>query len=304
MAVHNPPPVDAREPELRVTPYDHVSSWLIALVAGLGFSVFVLAAAWISIKPVPIRVPVPIEIIENQGAGVEDGSVEETLKLDGPGPENELAVLNGEEGEEPQVEETLDHVMDVADQATDQAEMHFEFVTKTVGQKGSASGTGKRALGVGPGKAGTPREQRWFVSYNDRETLEEYGKQLDFFQIELGMLTSDGKLVYLSKLSAPKPVSRTSTSGKGETRLYMTWQGGARRKADMQLFQRGGVEVGQSVLLQFYPADVEKILARLELEYRKRPLKEIRRTAFSTRPAGAGYEFFVTNQTYFQSLAK
>jgi hypothetical protein len=277
---------------------------LIALVAALGFSVFVLTAAWISIKPVPVRVAVPVEIIENQGAGVEDGSVEESLKLDAPGPENELAVLNGEDGDVPEVEETLDNVMDVADQATDQAEMHFEFATRTVGQKGKGTGTGKRALGMGPGKAGTPREQRWFVSYNDRETLEEYGRQLEFFHIELGMLTPDGKLVYLSKLSTPKPVSKTTTSGKGESRLYMTWQGGARRKADVQLFERAGIDVRQNVLMQFYPPDVEKILARLELEYKKRPLKEIRRTAFSTRPAGKGYEFFVTNQTYFQSIGK
>ena len=292
------------EPKLRVTTYDHVSSWLIALVAGLGLSVFVLTAAWISIKPVPVRVAVPVEIIDNQGAGVEDGSIEETLKLDAPGPENELAVLNGEDGDEPQVEETLDNVMDVADQATDQAEMQFEFATRTVGQKGSASGTGKRALGFGPGKAGAPREQRWFVSYNDRETIEEYGKQLEFFRIELGLLTTDGKLIYLSKLSSPKPVTKTSTSGKGESRLYMTWQGGARRKADMELFKRAGIDVGQNVLLQFYPADVEKILARLELDYKKRALSEIRRTAFSTRPTSNGYEFFVTNQTYYQSIGK
>lgn len=300
MAVQTPIP----EPVIRVTPYDQVSSWLLAVVSALGFSVFVLTAAWVSIDPVPVRVAVPVEIIENEGGGVEDGSPDETLKLDGPGPENELAVLNGDDSDEVQVEETLDAVMDVADQATDQAEMHFEFATRTTGKKGSASGTGKRALGFGSGKAGTPREQRWFVSYNDRETLEEYGKQLEFFRIELGMLTADGKLIYLSKLSSPKPVSKTASTGKGESRLYMTWQGGARRRADMELFQRAGIDVAQNVLMQFYPPDVEKILVRLELDYKKRPLSEIRRTAFSTRPAANGYEFFVTNQTYFQTLGK
>jgi hypothetical protein len=287
-------------PELRVTSYDSVSSFLIAIVAVLGLSVFTLTAAWVSIKPVPVRTAVPIEIIENEGAGVEDGSLEETLKLDAPGPENELAVLNGEEGDIPQVEETLDNVMDVADQATDQAEMHFEFATKTVGQKGSGKGTGKRALGMGPGKAGTPREQRWFVSYNDRETLQEYGKQLEYFKIELGMLTRDGKLVYLSKLSTAKPVSRATSSGKGESRLYMTWQGGARRRADVQLFEKAGIDVGQNVLMQFYPPEVEQILAKLELDYKKRALKDIRRTSIGTRPKADGYEFYVTGQIYFQ----
>lgn len=290
----------AHEPVLRVTRYDQVSSWLIAVVGGLGLSVFVLTVAWVSIQPVAVKEPVPLEIVEISG-GVEDGSIEETLKLESPDPETEQATLAEEDAAEPEVEETLDNVMDVADEATNQAERQFEFQTRNAGKKGSASGTGKRALGIGSGKGGVPREQRWFVSYNDRETLDEYGKQLDFFKVELGLLTTDGKLIYLSRLSQPRPTSRTAVSGKGETRLYMTWQGGARRKADQQLFQRAGIEVGQSVMLQFYPPEVEKQLARLELDFKKRPLAEIRRTAFSTRPAANGYEFFVTNQTYFQS---
>lgn len=297
MSVETP----AHDPILRVTRYDQVSSWLIALVGGLGLSVFVLTVAWVSIQPVTVKEPVPLEIVEISG-GIEEGSIEESLKLESPEAESEQATLAEEDAAEPEVQETLDNVMDVADEATNQAERQFEFQTRNAGKKGSASGTGKRALGIGSGKGGVPREQRWFVSYNDRETLEEYGRQLDFFHIELGLLTGDGKLIYLSKLSQPKPVSRTTASGRGEARLYMTWQGGARRKADQQLFQRAGIEVGQSVMLQFYPPETEQKLARLELDYKKRPLGEIRRTAFSTRPVANGYEFFVTSQTYFQSL--
>ena len=80
----------------------------------------------------------------------------------------------------------------------------------------------------------------------------------------------------------------------------MTWQGGARRRADLQLFQRAKIEPGASVLMQFYPPQVEKQLSRLELDFKKRQLKEIRRTYFSTNPTETGYEFFVTRQTYFK----
>lgn len=294
-------------PELRVTQYDQVSSWLIALVAGLGASVFILTVAWISIQPHTVRQAIPVEIVEMPG-GVEDGSLTETLKLENDGPETELATLAEEESDVPEVMETLGNVTDLATEATDRAERQFETENRVVtgsdarnaGIKGSAHGTGKRALGFGSGKGGIPREQRWYVSYNDRETLEEYGKQLDFFKIELGTLTPDGRLIYLSQLSAARPVSRAVTSGKEESRLYMTWQGGARKKADLQLFQKAGVDVGQGIMMQFYPPDMEKLLGKLELDYKKRPLKEIRRTYFSTRPVGNGYEFYVTQQAYFK----
>lgn len=292
-------PIPAQQPELRVTRYDQVSSWLIALVGGLGLAVFSLTVAWISIQPVSVREPVPVEIVEVSG-GVEDGSIEESLQLESPEPETEQATLAEEDASEPEIQETLDNVMDVADEATNQAEKQFEFQTRNAGKKGSASGTGRRALGIGSGKGGVPREQRWYVSYNDRETIEEYGKQLDFFGIELGLLTADGKLIYLSRLAQATPAVRTTNTGKGENRLYMTWQGGARRRADLQLFQRAGIEPGASVLMQFYPPQIEKLLVRLELDFKKRALPEIRRTYFSTRPIDTGYEFFVTRQTYFK----
>lgn len=292
-------PTPAQQPELRVTRYDQVSSWLIAAVGGLGVSVFTLTMAWLSIEPVSVKQAVAVELVEMSG-GVEDGSVEETLRLDSPYPETELASLANDNGGEPEIQETLDNVMDVADEATTQAERQFEFQARNVGIKGSASGTGRRALGMGAGKGSVQREQRWYVSYNDRETLDEYGKQLDFFGIELGLLTAEGKLIYLSRLSQPVPAARTTDTGKGENRLYMTWQGGARRRADLQLFQRANIEPKSSVLMQFYPLKVEQQLARLELDYKKRALPDIRRTYFSTRSKNAGYEFFVTRQTYFK----
>lgn len=275
---------------------------LIAVVGGLGLSVFTLAVAWFSIQPAKVRQAVPIEIADEGGGGVEDGSTEETLKLENDGPETEWATLTDENAGPPAIQETLEHVSDLASEATEHVERQFETETiRNSGIKGKASGTGKRALGIGPGKGGgIAREQRWYVSYNDRETLEEYGRQLDFFHIELGTLTPDGQLIYLSKLSAPIPASRTVNSGKEEARLYMTWQGGARRKADLLLFQKAGVNIGQNAMLQFYPPEVERTLSRLELEYKKRPLNQIRRTYFSTRQVDKGYEFYVTQQAYFK----
>lgn len=294
-------PKTALNPEMRVTSFDQVSSWLIALCGGLGLAVVLLTITWFSMQPSRVRAPIPVEMIELPG-GVEDGAIEETLRLEADAPENEQAAPAEEVSDQPEIEEALDSVMDLADQATQQSERQFETQTRNAGVAGSASGTGKRALGMGPGKAGIAREQRWYVSYNDRETLVEYGQQLDGFGIEIGWLSPDGKLTYLSKLGAAKPTARVSTSGKDEQRLYMTWQGGARRKADLQLFQKAGIDASQGTLMHFYPPAVENTLAQLELAFRQRKLPEIKRTYFSTRATEAPgqYEFFVTQQAYFR----
>ena len=295
MATHTATP----QPVLRVTLYDLVSSWLIVLVGALIAAVFLLTVAWFATSPQRPKGPVKVEMVEVPG-GVEDGSPDETLKLDGEGPESELAAPADEISDQPEVEETLDTVMDLAAEATNQSEKQFEFQTRNAGPGGSAKGTSNRASGMGPGKGGMPREQRWFISYNERETIEEYARQLDYWGIELGLLTADGNLIYLSRLSQPQPVSRRVTSGKDEQRLFMTWQGGARRRADILLYQKAGIDVGNGTLMQFFSPKLEEKLLELELAYRKRKLNEIRRTYFTTQRNDEGYDIIVTRQVYFQ----
>ena len=285
-------------PVLKVTRYDSVSSFLIAIVLALCVSVFGLAAVWATIRPSRVQVAVPVEILEIPG-GVEDGVIGETLRLDSPEevtPDPSLADVPSPDSE---IQETLDNVMDLADEATNQAEKQFELETRHAGTKGSAKGTGRRGLGSGTGAAGIPREQRWFISYSDRETLEEYAKELDFFGVELGALMPDGKIVYLSQMST-KPQTHSASHGKDETRLYMIWQGGNRRKADIQLFQKAGIQVGDAVIFQFYPAATEQKLAQIERDYKNRPLDEIRRTYFGVSKRDDAYVFHVTRQAYFK----
>ena len=144
-----------------------------------------------------------------------------------------------------------------------------------------------------------PREQRWFVRFGDRGTLSEYARQLDFFGIVLAALLPGGKMVYISQLSKAKPKTRTVTSGSNEKRMYMTWQGGGRRKTDLELFQKVGINVGSGLIFHFYPNKTELMLARLERDYRKRPIKQIRRTYFVVRRKRSAYEFVVARQSYF-----
>ena len=107
-------------------------------------------------------------------------------------------------------------------------------------------------------------------------------------------------MVYLSNLSKDPPTKRTSTTGADETRLYMTWQGGGRRKADVEFFTKAGVDVFDAILFHFYPPETEALLARLEREFANRPVDQIRRTYYVVSPERGGYQFKVTRQSYFR----
>ena len=288
------PPV----PVLRVTRYEQVSSGLFTIIGALGALVFLLSASWGASHKPPPSPAVPVELIELAG-GSDEGSVEETLRVESPAPESPDATIAEVAADESEIQEALDTVLELADEVAAQTERQFEVGTRNVGKQGSASGTGRRALGSGKGNAGIPREQRWYVRFGDQQSLDEYARQLDFFGIEFGAIVG-GKMVYLSRMSEPRPAVRTVASGAGESRLYMTWQGGGRKQADLQLFRKAGVDVGSGVIFQFYPKAIEDNLARLEFEYRKRRAEEIRRTYFAVTSSGAGYEFSVVRQSYLK----
>lgn len=284
-------------PVLRVTRYDLVSSTMIAVVIGLIISVICLFIWWNSTRIADPKTDVELEIIQSPG-GFADGAPDETLKLDSPEPETSDPSLS-EVADESQIEETFDNVVELSAEASNQVEKQFEIDDSTAGNPGKATGTGRRPLGEGSGVGGYPREQRWIVTYNDRSGLSAYSRMLDHFGIELGALLPGGTLVYLKDLSSPSPTKRTETSGLNEKRLYMTWQGGGRRQGDLQLFKKASVDATGTTIFHFYPQETEQRMAKLEQAYRNRDPKDIRRTYFSVVQSGGGYQFEVTNQTYF-----
>jgi hypothetical protein len=294
------PPTDVQPPVLRVTRYEQVSAFLVSIVAGLVFAVAFLGLAWYSTRVPRPKEPVAVELVELTG-GSEEGAVGETLRVDSPLEANPEAGSPETASDEPEVREALDDVLQLTDAAVTHTTRQFDMgIRNPPGQPGSAEGTGRRPLGSGPGSGGGfPREQRWMVRFGDQASLDEYARQLDFFGIEFGAAV-DGKLVYVSKFSSPRPVTRTAAGGADEKRLYMTWRGGGRKQADLQLFRKAGIDVGNAVIFHFYPKQTEDKLARLELDYRKRKANDIRRTFFAVKNAAPGYEFTVAHQTYLK----
>jgi hypothetical protein len=169
----------------------------------------------------------------------------------------------------------------------------------------TAAGGGKQtdeSLIVLPGRQTTPqseaevRHQRWEIRLPPDVTLESYARQLDFFDIELGVIGGTDKVTYLSQLTDHDPKQRSAPAG-GEGRLYLTWQRGGLAEADRKLAARAKVDTKGKVIAMFCPPRVEKELAELErAEAKKKNIASIRKTAFAIRTEGQGFKIYVVEQ--------
>lgn len=285
-------PTRPHEPVLRITFYDRLSSFLIAIVLGLFLTVVFVIPAIQGVRP---TVPPPPRTVESLSpGGFDDGAPVETLHVDSPeDPLPNASVVDSESLDE-SVDETLETVIELAEVATQQLHQALAVSTDLERTPGSDIGDKGPPLDDPPGNGA---EQRWYVRFNENGSVDEYARQLEFFGIELGALFVDrGELVYLSNLTGAAPEPRVVTRGDDQ-RLYMNWQGGERRSADVELFERAGIDVTGALLLHFYPARTEEMLARLELSYANRPVEQISRTYFVVVRRGGGYAFAVARQT-------
>jgi hypothetical protein len=163
------------------------------------------------------------------------------------------------------------------------------------GKRASKLGMGGSGLGFGPGDGGVARELRWSIIYNEGQSPEEYARQLDALGVELAVVQDQNQLTYVSNFSSAEPTKRYGT-GQSDHRLYFVWQGRVRKASDITLLSKAGIQVGDKIVLQFYPPAAEEQLARLERNYRGRLPGEIRVTRFSVVPKGDGYDFQVMAQ--------
>jgi hypothetical protein len=287
--------------------YDRVTSILMAVVVGAMLVVGWLLLIYATNQAYASRVTAPLQIIEvfGGGGGSPEGTAGSTEKLDVAGAAAEAQASNNEEEaadfEEPSVQETPAAMLDaVAEAGESLAEVDLGAVMPrggavASGRRASKLGSGGPGLGLGPGDGGVSREQRWSIIYNTGQTPEEYARQLDYFGVELAVISGDNQLTYVSKFSDPTPAKRYGT-GQWDDRLYFLWQGRGRKASDVALLRKAGIEVGEGVVLQFYPKQVEGLLAQLEVRYRGKQPSEIRVTRFGVVPNGDGYGFEVLAQ--------
>jgi hypothetical protein len=301
-----PDPTLPAQPKVRgESEYDRVTSGLMAVIVGAGVVVAWLSLVYLTNRAFAMHTAAPIQIIEvyGGGGGAPDGEEGSTEKIDVSDAEESAFASNNElqstDFEEPSVQQTessmVDAMMETTDQMGDLADEMPSGGATATGRRSSKIGTGGPAYGFGAGDGGVPREQRWSVLYNKGQTLEEYARQLDFFQVEMATIVNN-QMHYVSNFSAPRPTVRVG-SGRGEDRLYFLWQGGERKESDVALLKKAGIDVGaRSAIFQFYKKGVEDVLSQLEVRYKGRNPAEIRVTRFTVIPSGRSYAFQVIDQ--------
>lgn len=277
---------------LQVSLYERVASLLISLLIMVGTAVAGLLIIWFTGQMFTTQTAVPV-VLEDLSGGREDGVVGESMQLDSEIDE----IAQETEFEEPQMQETLEMVTDAVANQLAMLDNPALVDTLNAGGGGRSTGTGNQVgFGAGEGESGIPRAQRWTIRFQDN-TLEEYAQQLDYFKIELAALGPAG-VQYASGVSG-SPTRRTGRKGEKEERLYMSWKDGTLKQFDTQLLQKANIPTTGRIILQFYSADTENLLANIEKNYAGREADEIRKTVFQVERAGGGFQFKVVEQSYF-----
>ena len=199
---------------------------------------------------------------------------------------------------EPRLQDTLDALMNLT--ATSDALLSDESLDADT-QPGKGKGLGDARM-AGPGGDGVvervPRWQRWKFRF-EPESLADYARWLDFYKIEIGVLGRDNLVHYAGRLSGGKPLVRVGVPSK-ETRGYAAPTDGPMPALTTRLARQVDIARHGSILLLFYPFDVESILWAMEKKYAgERDVNSIRQTVFTVKRIDDRYEFEVIGQNYF-----
>lgn len=255
---------------LTVTNYDRVLSMVLAAMLLVGAAVLVLLALWLTSRLFLGQAAVPV-VLEEVGAG--DSPLSDQHDLEPPAVDQTDLV-------EPQI---TDRLASIAAAVSSQPVM-----TGETRPGGSGSGEG----GVGSGV-----QRRWELTFMQGNTLDTYARQLDFFQIELGVLEPGNQVTYAYNLTKPKPDTRTGPAD-AETRYYLTWRGGELVEADRALLARAGIDSQGRIILKFLPPEVESQLVQLEKVHAGEDIERVRRTRFGISPHGKGFRFRMIDQSF------
>ena len=125
---------------------------------------------------------------------------------------------------------------------------------------------------------------------------------MDFHKIEIGVLGRDNLVYFAYEISSSSPKSRTGEPKK-EIRGYTSAADGPMPSLTIQLARKAGIARQGSVVLLFYPSEVESMLYLAEQAYAsQQDIKDvnlIRETVFTVVKERNKYSFQVVDQKYF-----
>lgn len=271
-----------RSVEVRFSRYDQVSSLVTTLVALLSAVSMILFAIWLTTV---IRVspsPTPIKWNESPSGGAE-GAIALDHELEEPS-EDELA-----ETPTPNLATALQQIGYVAPAIAANVE-GFESIAL---QDAVGIQDGDRRDAGPAGGVQNPPWERWEIRYS-LASREEYGAQLDSFDIELGAIHRDSpEILYLKSIGADVRDSREGTKTE-EKRIYFAYQKGKLRDWDQEFFRQLDIDPSKYILVHFYPEETKERLIELEMDALEgRELSEVKRTVFGVQKEDDVYKFYV-----------
>jgi hypothetical protein len=260
---------------------------LLALVVLLGVVVFTLLLIWLTGKIFVNQVAIPVEMVD---LGTGTGPLDSGMEIAGP---TEEEIGSESDLEERALQDTLAAISDAV--GDKQAVLDDPAISDAL-----AGGGGSRGQGRMPGDrstSGDGESRNWGFVFRKGKTLNEYARQLDFFDIELGVLMPDNKLVYVTDLAEKKPATRSGPAN-ADNRYRFVWQGGDLQKADRELLSKAGVDSEGRIVVQFITPEWEAKLATMEKNQAASKADRIGRTRFAIKRDGSGYAFYILEQTY------
>lgn len=303
LAVNSANHVPSSTPHLKISLHDRVIAALMAAaVSAVGTLVIMVAAWFANALPLVDRMPPEPDLSPVQQP-LEDVPLN---VIDVTSPE-ESSDDSSAQNEQPNV--TVLDVDQVVDKNLNVAALQppMEPAIESATLPGTAEGTGQHPMGPGLQMGGPSpskgNERRWFLEYLTVKSVDQYKTWLDAAGIQPGaVLAKENRLVYLTKLTSPKPefTSLESKDAGLEKRLFFSWQDGSRdfQQFDRELFSQAGVDIAGATVMHFVSPETEARLEQLELEYAAgTEISRIRRTHFELREVDGRIDFVVTRQT-------
>ena len=285
---HNRP----RKYQLTVNSYDRTATLLIALLIMVGVAVSGLTVVFFATRQFPSIEPIPVVPVEATSANANQGLANEP---DPPGVEDAPDLS------EPQLQDTLDAL--TAAVSMNEVLLSDEMIDAEK-EAGKGKGLGDSRM-AGTGSDGVvervPRWQRWKIRF-EPESTGDFAQWLDYHKIEIGVLGRDNRVHFAFELSSSSPKSRTGDPRK-ETRGYTSAADGPMPSLTNQLARKADIARHGSVVLLFYPFEVESILYTFEKRYAEEhkvtDVNALRETVFTVVKERNKYTFQVVDQKYF-----
>jgi hypothetical protein len=277
---------------MRVSRYDQVAGLLVAVLVVFGFITLMMFMIWLSSRLFWVAPAVPVTVLEDVGGGGGGQMLGGQQQFEEPSPE-ELQ----QQADIP-IEQSIQSIASLV--AAKAQDLEAVQGSSSLGSgEGSGSGDGR---GPGPGGPGTsdgiPAYERWEIRMS-AANLDEYARQLDYFNVELGVAGGGNPNVdYVSNLAAAKPRHRVGNPAD-EHRLRFLHRSGELRQADRQLVAKAGVKTDGRIVFQFYDNQLYQTLLRLEAERKgDRRIADVRRTVFGVKTERGRHSFYVIDQQY------